>query len=73
MGAIRDGDTVELTEPAVTLKDRGRAQRTLPAGTRGTVDRQAYGVLRLTIEDPNPADGLHDAAVVGSSRVRKVP
>ncbi len=69
---IRDGDTVELLESTQTLKDRGRAQRTLPPGTRAMVERQAHGILRLVVEDASPADGLHDAAIVGSSQVRRV-
>lgn len=69
---IADGDTVELVSEELTLLDPGRPQRTLPAGTQAMVERRSAYLLRLVINDPNPADGLHDAAVVGVSRVRKV-
>jgi hypothetical protein len=69
---IDEGDLVELTYPVQTLSDPGRMPRMLPTGTQGMVERRSSVLLRLVVSDPNPADGLHDAAVVGVSRVRKV-
>jgi len=69
---IGEGDIVELTHPTQTLTDPGRQQRMLLPGTQGMVERRTPELLRLVISDPNPADGMHDAAVVGVSRVRKV-
>lgn len=69
---IDEGDLVELAYSTQTLQDRGRKQRVLLPGTQGIVERRTADLLRLTVSDPNPADGLHDATVVGVSRVRKV-